>query len=68
MTKNIKSIKTEEEYEAALKLMDKIFDAKPNTPEGDALELLALVIGDYESKHYKIEDLKLKNENLITRL
>lgn len=55
--KYIKPIKTEEEYEAALQLMDKIFDAKPNTKEGDTLELLALVIGDYENKHYKIEAL-----------
>jgi HTH-type transcriptional regulator/antitoxin HigA len=44
-------IKTEEDYEAASKLMDKIFDAKPNTSEGNTLELLALLIGDYENKH-----------------
>jgi HTH-type transcriptional regulator/antitoxin HigA len=54
---HIKPIKTEQEYEKALQFMDSIFDAKPNTAAGDTLELLALVIGDYESKHYKIEAL-----------
>lgn len=53
----IKPIKTEQEYELALLQMEKVFHAKPNTPEGDTLELLALVIGDYEQKHYKIESL-----------
>lgn len=53
----IKPIKTEQEYELALLQMEKVFHAKPNTPEGDMLELLALVIGDYEQKHHKIEAL-----------
>lgn len=54
---NIKLIKSEEEYQSALKEMSKIFQAKPGTPEGDRLELLALVIEDYEAKNYKIEPL-----------
>lgn len=53
----IKPIKNEQEYELALKEMSKVFHAKPNTPEGDTLQLLALVIGDYEDKNYKIEPL-----------
>jgi len=53
----IKPIKSEQEYEFALKQMETVFHAKPNTPQGDTLELLALVIGDYEDKHYKIEPL-----------
>ncbi len=53
----IKPIKTEQEYRLALKKMETVFHAKPNTTEGDILELLALVIEDYEEKHYKIEAL-----------
>ena len=53
----IKPIKSEQEYELALKQMETVFHAEPNTPQGDTLELLALVIGDYEDKHYKIEPL-----------
>ena len=50
----IKPIKSETEYELALKRLDKIFDAEPGTKEGDELEILALVIEDYEDKNYPI--------------
>lgn len=53
----IRPIKTEQEYKLALTKMESIFHAKPNTTEGDILELLALVIEDYEQKHYKIDTL-----------
>ena len=53
----IKPIKSEQEYELALKQMEKVFHAKPNTPEGDLLEVLSLLIHQYEKKHYKIEAL-----------
>lgn len=33
----IKPIKTEQDYESALKKLETIFHAKPNTPEGDLL-------------------------------
>ncbi len=50
----LKIIKTEKEYELALQRLDEIFDAKPNTKEGDELELLALIIEEYEDKNYEI--------------
>ncbi len=50
----IKPIRTEEDYELAMKRLDKIFDANPGTKEGDELEVLALLIEDYENKHYPI--------------
>jgi HTH-type transcriptional regulator/antitoxin HigA len=50
----IKPIRTEEDYELAMKRLDKIFDASPGTKEGDELEVLALLIEDYENKHYPI--------------
>ena len=53
----IKPIKTEEEYNLALKQMASVFHAKKNTPEGDTLEVLALLIGDYEAKQYPIRQL-----------
>lgn len=49
-----KIIKTETEYQAALQELDKIFSAKPGTPEGDRFELLALLIGAYEQKNFPI--------------
>jgi HTH-type transcriptional regulator/antitoxin HigA len=51
---NIKPIKTERDYQSALKEIDKLWDAKPNTPRGDKLEILATLVEAYEQKHYPI--------------
>ncbi|GLI35008.1 helix-turn-helix domain-containing protein [Desulforhabdus amnigena] len=50
----IKPIKTEADYEAALEEVDRLFDAGPNTPEGDRLEVLTTLIEAYEEKHHHI--------------
>ena len=51
----LKPIKTEADYRAALRRLEKIFDAKLGTPESDELEILGLMVDDYENKHYPIE-------------
>jgi len=51
----LKPIKTEVDYRAALKRLEEIFDAKDDTPESDELEILGLMVDDYENKHYPIE-------------
>lgn len=51
----LKVIKTEEEYQNALREIDKIFDAKPGTPEGDRFELLSVLIDLYEERQVPIE-------------
>lgn len=51
----LKLIKTETDYRAALKRLEEIFDAKTGTPESDELEILGLMVDDYENKHYPIE-------------
>ncbi|WP_373495811.1 type II toxin-antitoxin system HigA family antitoxin, partial [Aquiflexum sp.] len=55
MIMNLKPIKTEEDYRVALKRLEDIFDAKSGTPESDLLEILGLMVEDYENKHYAIE-------------
>jgi len=52
---NLKPIKSESDYRAALKRLEDIFDAKHGTPESDELEILGLIVDDYENKHYPIE-------------
>lgn len=47
-------IKTEKDYQKALKELEKVFDAKFNSPEGDKGQVLVLLIEDYEKKHYPI--------------
>ncbi|PHS39590.1 MAG: transcriptional regulator [Sulfurovum sp.] len=50
-----KILKEKSDYEAALSRIDTIFDAQPNTEEGDEFELLALLIDNYEKEHHTIE-------------
>lgn len=51
----IKPIKTEKDYELALERLEVIFDADPNSKEGDEAEILSLLIENYENQHYPIE-------------
>src|SRR5262249_13184290 len=50
-----KIIKTEDEYQATLARIERIFDAKPGTAKGDELELLLLLVETYEDKSYPID-------------
>ncbi len=50
----IKPIKTEEDYRAALEEIERLFDARPDTPEGDRLEVLTLLVETYEDGHHSI--------------
>jgi len=65
-----KVIKTEVDYILAMERLEVIFDAKINTPEGDELELLSLLIDNYEKIHYPItlpdpiEAIKFRMEQL----
>lgn len=52
---NIRPIKTEKDYEKALERLEEIFDALPNTKEGDEAEILSLLIENYENEYYPIE-------------
>lgn len=52
---NIKPIKNSTDYEITLKRIDELMDAERDTPEGDELEVLALMVDAYEEKHYPIE-------------
>ncbi len=51
---DIKPIKTNEDYQSALEEIDRLFDASPDTPEGDHLEVLMTLVQAYEDKHYPI--------------
>ena len=52
---DLKPIKTEQDYQLALKRLEEIFDARLGTPESDELDILGLMVDDYENKHYPIE-------------
>ncbi len=50
----IKLIKTEADYQTAMKEIERLFDAASDTPEGDRLEVLTTLVEAYEEKHYAI--------------
>lgn len=67
---NIKPIKTKKDYKAALKKIEELFDAKPDTEDGDLLEILITLVEAYEKKHFNIappdpiEAIKFRMEQL----
>lgn len=51
----LKVIKTEKDYQKALKRLEVIFNAKKGSKGGDELELLSLLIDNYEKEKFPIE-------------
>jgi HTH-type transcriptional regulator / antitoxin HigA len=53
---DIHPIRTESDYAAALAAVSVLVDADPapGTPEGDALDILAILIERYESEHFPL--------------
>ena len=52
----IKPIRTEEDYQAALEEIERLMDAQPDTPEGDRLDVLATLVEAWEEKRFPIEE------------
>ncbi len=50
----IRPIKTEQDYDAALAEVEALWGAKPDTPEGDKLDVLITLVEAYEAKHHPI--------------
>jgi len=52
----LKPIKTEQQYEEALKLIDKLVDCEENSEDAELLEHVSILVEAYEAEHYAIED------------
>ncbi len=50
----IKPIKNQNDYNQAIERLEVIFDSKMGTPEGDELEVLGILIDQYENEHFPI--------------
>ncbi|TAG30306.1 MAG: transcriptional regulator [Sphingobacteriia bacterium] len=76
----LKLIKTKKQYEAYLCWIDAMFDkkVKPNTTEGNKVDIALLLIKQYEDAHYpipmpnpidairiKMDEIGLKNKDLV---
>jgi HTH-type transcriptional regulator/antitoxin HigA len=51
---DIKPIRTEHDYQAALAEIERLFEAEPGTPEGDRLDVWVTLVESYEDRHYVI--------------
>ncbi|MFZ4058006.1 MAG: helix-turn-helix domain-containing protein [Ferruginibacter sp.] len=52
---DIKPIKSKKDYEQALERFDIIFDSKKGTKNGDELEILGILIENYENEKFPID-------------
>ena len=76
---NIRTIKTELEYQNALSKIDELIDCSEGSKEEEELEIISLLVWDYEEKKYPIgklspiqaiktrmEELNLKPKDITT--
>ncbi|HRQ05969.1 transcriptional regulator [Nitrosomonas sp. H1_AOB3] len=52
---DIKPIRTDTDYRTALKEVEMLMTAEPNTSEGDKLDILVTLIEAYEQKHFPLD-------------
>jgi HTH-type transcriptional regulator / antitoxin HigA len=50
----IRPVRTEADYQAALLEIEHLFDAAPNTPLGDRLDVLTTLVEAYEAQPYSL--------------
>ncbi|MFT8877923.1 MAG: transcriptional regulator, partial [Gluconobacter potus] len=55
MTADLKPIRNEADYDAALEEVGRLWGARSGTPDGDKLDVLATLIDAYEAKHHPID-------------
>lgn len=55
MATEVKPIRTDADYEAALAEVEQLWGAKNGTPKGDRLDVLATLIDAFEAEHYPMD-------------
>lgn len=77
----VEAIRNDEQHAKAMKRIQEIFQADPDTPEAEELEILMTLVEKYESENYSIDvpdpieaikdrmhDLNLKQKDLISSM
>ena len=52
---NVVPIKTEQDHQRALKEIEGLMTAKRNTPKGDRLNVLVMLVEAWETRHYPLD-------------
>lgn len=71
----LKPIKSQEQYKEYLTIIDSLIDCEEGSSEEETLELVSILVEDYESKHYHIEapdpieaiKIKMEEEGLMKK-
>src|SRR5690348_10188529 len=69
---DVRPIRTEADYEAAVARVEELWGAEPGTEDGDLLDVLMVLVSDYEEKHHAlgppdpIEAVKIRMEETGT--
>jgi HTH-type transcriptional regulator/antitoxin HigA len=50
----VRPVRTEADYEATLRDIDALMDARPGTPDGDRLDVLVTLVQAYEARHHPV--------------
>jgi len=53
----MRMIRTDEEHDAAIREIDRLWNAEPGTQDHDSLELLGNLVNAYEEKRWPIDEL-----------
>ena len=56
MFMEIKPIRSEADYQATLKEIEKLIESQPGTPEGDRMDVFVTLVEAYEAKHFPIPE------------
>lgn len=51
---SVAPVRSEVEYEEALKRIEELFDSQEGTPEFDEFDILTILVHEYEHRHYPI--------------
>jgi HTH-type transcriptional regulator / antitoxin HigA len=51
----IRPIRNQQDYEAALRRVESLWDSKDSSPEGDELDVLVTLVEAYEREHFPVD-------------
>lgn len=64
----IRPIRNEADYEAAVAEIDRLWGAEPGTDDGDKLDILATLVEKYENEHWPIDTARVDPIDMLNYL
>jgi HTH-type transcriptional regulator / antitoxin HigA len=64
----IRPIRTEADYDAAIAEIDRLWKAEPSTDDGDKLSILAILVEKYENERWPVDTSRLDPVDMLNYL